>query len=117
MLATDWTVVTSMATALVLALATFASVRSANRAARVAEHAFRVGLRPVLFASRLDDVSQKIRWGDDHAVRLDGGRAIFEESGDVVYLAMSLRNVGQGIAVIHSWNADWPWVRTSEIRS
>jgi hypothetical protein len=78
-LATDWTAVASIATALgtlVLALATFASVRSAKRAARTAEHAFQVGLRPMLFASRLDDASQKIRWGDDHVARLDGGRAI-----------------------------------------
>ena len=40
MLATDWVTISALATAggtLVLALATFASVRSANRAARVAE--------------------------------------------------------------------------------
>jgi len=41
-LATDWVTISSLATAggtLVLALATFASVRSANRSARVAEMA------------------------------------------------------------------------------
>lgn len=108
MFATDWTASAAIATAaatLVLAVATFASVRSANRAARTAEHAFQVGLRPVLFASRLDDVAQKIRWGDDHVARLEGGRAIFEEADGAIYLAMSLRNVGQGFAVIHSWMA------------
>jgi hypothetical protein len=107
-LATDWTAVASIATAagtLVLAIATFASVRSANRAARIAEHAFQVGLRPVLFPSRLDDVTQKIRWGDDHMARLDGGRAIFQEVDGAIYLAMSVRNAGHGFAVIHSWSA------------
>ena len=42
MLATDWATVSSLATAggtLVLATATFASVRSANRSARIAEAA------------------------------------------------------------------------------
>lgn len=106
---TDWTTVSSLATAggtLVLAIATFASVRSANRAARTAEHAFDVGVRPVLFASRLDDSAQKIRWGDDHWVSLGGGRATFEAVDGVIYLALSLRNVGGGIAVMHSWRCD-----------
>ena len=51
---------------MVLAVATFASVRSANRAGRSAERALQVGLRPVLFASRPHETVQKIRWGDGH---------------------------------------------------
>ena len=46
---TDWVTISALATAtgtLVLAVATFASVRSANRAARVAEQAFLMGQRP-----------------------------------------------------------------------
>ncbi len=69
---TNWATVASFATAvgtLVLALATFASIRSANRSARVAEEAFRVNLRPVLVTSRLDDPVQKIRWMDNHWAR------------------------------------------------
>ena len=66
MLATvDWTTVASFATAvgtLVLAIATFAAVRSANRSARVAEAGFQVSLRPVLVTSRLEDPMQKVRW-------------------------------------------------------
>jgi len=49
-LATDWATVSSLATAggtLALAVATFASVRSANRAARVAEQSLMEGLRPL----------------------------------------------------------------------
>jgi hypothetical protein len=105
----DWATVSSLATAagtLVLAVATFSSVRSANRTARSAERALQVGLRPVLFASRPQDLDQKIRWGDDHWGRLGGGRAIVETVGDVVYLAISLRNVGSGLAVLRGWRVE-----------
>src|SRR2546430_926799 len=102
----DWTVISSLATAggtLVLALATFSSVRSSNRSARTAEKALLVGIRPVLVPSRMDDPMIKINWGDDHWTRLEGGQAGVEVDGDVIYLAMSLRNVGQGIAVLQAW--------------
>ena len=62
-LATDWVTISALATAagtLVLAMATFASVRSANRAARVAERSLLVGLRPLLVPSRLEDPPQKV---------------------------------------------------------
>jgi hypothetical protein len=113
----DWTTISSLATAtgtLVLAVATFSSVRSANRAARVAERALDAGLRPVLFPSRLDDAAQKIRWGDDHLVRLPGGRATVEEVDGNIYLAMSLRNVAAGIAVLHGWRGE-PAVRPARL--
>jgi hypothetical protein len=105
----DWTTVASLATAagtLVLAIATFASVRSANHAARTAERALEVGLVPLLFPSRLEDGIQKIRWGDDHWGTVEGGRAVMEIEEGNIYLAMSLRNVGSGTAVLHSWRAD-----------
>jgi hypothetical protein len=47
----DWATISALATAggtLVLAGATFASVRSANRAARAAENSMLAGLRPLL---------------------------------------------------------------------
>ncbi len=104
----DWVTVSSLATAsgtLVLAIATFSAVRSANRAARTAERNLQVGLRPVLFQSRFDDPVQKIRWVDNHSVHLEGGRAHIELIDGVLYMAMSLRNVGSGIAVIQAWRA------------
>jgi hypothetical protein len=104
----DLTAIASLATAggtLVLAIATFGSVRSANRAARVAEQSLLVGLRPVLAASRLDDSEQKINWGDQHWTRLRGGHAGVELTDEVLYLSMSLRNVGNGIAVLQAWDA------------
>jgi hypothetical protein len=102
----DWSTISALATAggtLVLAVATFASVRSANSAARTAERTLQAGLRPLLFPSRFDDPVQKITWIDDHLTKLTGGRAAVEVTDHVIYLTMSLRNVGSGIAVLHSW--------------
>jgi hypothetical protein len=102
----DWVTISSLATAggtLVLAVATFASVRSANQAARTAERALQVGLRPLLMPSRLEDPLVKVMWVDGHYSRLEGGRASVEIVDGIIYLAMSLRNVGSGMAVLHGW--------------
>jgi hypothetical protein len=102
----DWSTAATLATAvgtLVLAIATFAAVRSANRAARISEAAYRVGLRPVLVTSRREDPMQKIRWMDDHWARVDGSQASVEVVDGNLYLALSLRNVGPGLAVPMGW--------------
>jgi hypothetical protein len=102
----DWVTISSMATAggtLVLAVATFSAVRSSNRSARVAERALMEGLRPLLMPSRLDDPVQKVGFSDGHVLRVDGGRAAAAATPDAVYLAMSVKNVGAGIAVLHGW--------------
>ena len=60
----DWSTISSLATAggtLILALATFSSVRSANRSARVAESALQLNLRPLLFPSHDTDRTERIR--------------------------------------------------------
>jgi hypothetical protein len=103
----DWSTAASLATAigtLVLALSTFVAVRAANRAARVAEYSMQLGIRPLLMPSRLEDTPQKIMWGDEHWASLKGGSAVVEAVEDNVYLAMSLRNAGAGVAVIHGWH-------------
>jgi hypothetical protein len=105
---TDWATIASFATALgtlVLAFATFAAIRSSNRSARIAERAFEVNLRPVLVTSRLEDPIQKIRWVDDHWARLAGSEASVELVDANIYLAISLRNVGPGLAVTIGWAA------------
>jgi hypothetical protein len=88
---------------LVLALATFASVRSANRAARVAERSMLEALRPMLTASRLQDPPEKIRFVDGRWVQVPGGCGVVEHENGTVYLAMALRNVGRGLALLHGW--------------
>jgi hypothetical protein len=102
----DVTNISALATGvgtLVLAVATFASVRSANRAARVAEEALHVNQRPLLLPSRLTDPRQKIFFQDGKHFLLESGRGVAEVDNGVVYLAISLRCTGQGIAVVHGW--------------
>jgi hypothetical protein len=114
--AADWVTISALATAagtLVLALATFASVRSANRAARVAERSLLEGLRPLLLGAKPDDPPQKIGFVDDKWFRAERGLGIAEVADSAVYLAIPLRNVGSGIAVLHGWTFD----ATEELRS
>jgi hypothetical protein len=109
----DWVTISSLATAggtLVLAVATFASVRSANRAARVAERSLLLGIRPLLAPSRLDtDPVEEVTFGTGRIFRVAAGTALVEDEGDSIYLAMPLRNVGAGIAVIHGWKLHPTW--------
>jgi hypothetical protein len=106
----DTSTIASLATAagtLVLAVATFSSTRSANRAARVSERALQVGLRPVLFNARPQDPPQKVGFADDHWLVLRDGLAAVQEADGNLYLAIPLRNVASGIAVLHGWHL-WP---------
>lgn len=103
---TDWSTIASTATAggtLVLAVATFSSVRSANRAARIAERSLQVGLRPVLMPTRIEDPVTKIGFLDEHFVHVGGGLGVVEEADGNVYMAMGLRNAGSGLAILHGW--------------
>jgi hypothetical protein len=106
LLAIGWTTIASLATAagtLVLALATFSAVRSSNRSARIAEAALQEQRRPLLAPSRLEDPRQKIMFLEGNWVSASGGRAAVEHSDGTVYLVISLRNVGSGMAVCQGW--------------
>lgn len=108
-LATQWATLASLGTALgtvILAIATFASVRSAARSTRISEAALEEQRRPVLTHSRLDDVQQKMMFVDRHWIVVEGGRASVEHHDGIVYLGMSLRNVGTGMAVCQGWTVD-----------
>src|SRR5580692_11329222 len=102
----DWTAISSFATAggtLVLAVATFSAVRSSNHSARIAEESLLTAMRPLLVPSLHDDPVHKVLWNDRHVARVGGGRAVFEELDGVIYLAIGLRNLGTGIALLHGW--------------
>jgi hypothetical protein len=102
----DWSTIASAATAagtLVLAVATFSSVRSANTAARVAERTLQVGLRPILMSSRVEDPTVKVDFLDEHRIHLRGGMGAVEEVDGNIYMVMGLRNAGSGLAVLHGW--------------
>jgi hypothetical protein len=90
----------------VLAVATFSSVRSANRSARVAERSLMAGLRPVLIPSREEDPVERIRFGDQQYLAVPGHGAAIELGRDVIYLAIALRNGGSGLAVLHGWRVE-----------
>lgn len=103
----DWSTISSLATAggtLVLAVATFAAVRSGNQSARVTERALMAGLRPVLVPARFEDPAEKVGFFDEHWVKVPGGRAIVDVTDEVIYLVASIRNVGAGLAVLDRWD-------------
>ncbi len=126
MSASAWTTVADLATALgtlILAVATFSAVRSANLTARVAQQSLLIGLRPVLLSSRREDPALKVNYGDRKWVLVPGGGAVGEVGGGdgtmgpadgVVYLAVGLRNAGSGIAVLRGWHFYPDWHRDSE---
>jgi hypothetical protein len=103
----DWVTISSLATAggtLALAVATYSSVRSANRSARIAERSLQIGLRPVLTATRYDDPPLKVAFGDRRQLKVAGAMATIDDAGAVIYLAFSVRNVGSGLAVMRGWH-------------
>jgi hypothetical protein len=104
----DWTAISSAATAagtLVLAVATYSSVRSANRSARAAERSLLAGQRPVLIPSREDDPAELVRFGEGRVLTVHGHGCAAEVHDDRIYMALGLRNAGAGLAVIHGWQA------------
>jgi hypothetical protein len=105
----DWATISALATGggtLALAAATFASVRSSNRSARLAEVALQEQRRPVLVNSRTEDRAETVTFRGDHRVIVPGGGAVAEAADEAVYLALGVRNVGAGIAVLQAWHPD-----------
>lgn len=106
---TDWATISSFGTAggtLALAAATFSSIRSAQRSTRLAERSLLASQRPVLIPSRDDDPPERIRFGDGVFVTVDGHEGRAELRDGRVYMALSLRNGGAGVAVIHGWQVE-----------
>jgi hypothetical protein len=86
-MAADWSTIASLGTAvgtLFLGVATFSSVRSANRTSKIAEESLQVGLRPLLVSTRPDDRPERVMFQDGHFV-------------------IPVRNVGNGVALLHGW--------------
>ncbi len=79
----------------------------------MAERTLLAELRPLLMPSRLDDPPQKVGFADEKWLLAPGGGGAAESTGEAVYLALALRNVGTGIAVLHGWSF-YPERRTSD---
>ena len=110
----DWPTIASLATAggtLVLAVATFSSVRAGQRSTRIAERstgiaerALLTGIRPVLVPSRGTDPPETVRFVEGRMVSVQGGKAAVENDGETYYFVIPLRNVGPGLGVLQSWH-------------
>jgi hypothetical protein len=103
----DWVTISSLATAggtLILAVATFSSVRSANRSARVAERTLLAGVQPVLIPSREEDPEERLRFGDEQMLTVPGHGGCVAVGDETIYLAIGVRNGGAGVAVMHGWH-------------
>lgn len=100
----DWVTISALATAggtLALAATTYASVRSANRASRVAEQALLADLRPLLVESAETDPTQHVNFVEVTALPVPGGGAYVGQVDGSIFVVLSLKNVGPGIAVLH----------------
>lgn len=116
MLAVEITTIAELGTAagtLVLALATFASVRSARRTAEIAERSLRLGLRPVLVQTRPEDPGEPVLFPEGVNLDISHGRGDVQTKDGAIYMAMPLRNVGAGMAVLHGWFLLPQWLRAT----
>lgn len=105
----DAATVAQVATAggtLVLALATFSSIRASHRSVKVAERSLLAAQRPVLIPSREDDLPEQVNYGDGTVVTVSGHGGVVELGGERLYMALALRNGGAGLAVIHGWHVE-----------
>jgi len=103
----DWEIIASLATSagtLALALATFSSVRAARRSAEVSERSLLIGTRPLLINSHIYDPAEKISFRGTHWVKLAGGHGHAGATKEAIFFAISVRNVGQGPAVLNRWS-------------
>jgi hypothetical protein len=91
---------------LVLAVATFAAVRSSNRTARTAERALLVGLRPVLATARPHDVAEHVQFADGRVFEVGSGQALIHQEAGAIYLSIPLRNVGAGLAQLRGYRLE-----------
>jgi hypothetical protein len=110
---TDWAGWGTSIGTLVLAGATFAAIRSSNRAARSAERSARIAersllanLRPLLVVARQEDPVQQIRFADGRLLEMSSGEALFGSEAEVIYLAVPLRNAGTGIARLRGYRLE-----------
>jgi hypothetical protein len=102
----DWVTISSLGTAggtLILAVATYGSVKSANRSARVAELSLLAGVRPVLIPSRRDAVrEQRGIWIDLLYGDYEGGQRTIVRIG----VSPWPDTEGERAYVLRYWNVD-----------
>jgi hypothetical protein len=103
---TDWAAWGTSVGTLVLAGATFAAVRSSNRSSRLAERALLAGLRPVLTPSRAEEPAEHVQFADGRVFDVGAGHAMLRHEQAAIYLAIALRNVGAGMALLRGYHLE-----------
>jgi hypothetical protein len=103
---TEWAAWGTSVGTLVLAGATFAAVRSSNRSARIAERALLAGMRPMLTPSRREDAEEQVQFADGRVFDVGAGRAMLHRDQAAIYLAIPVRNVGSGIALLRGYSLE-----------
>ena len=93
---TDWAAWGTSVGTLVLAGATFAAIRSSNRSARIAERSLLAGLQPMLVVAHRDDPVEEVQFADGRVFKAGHGSVLFHHEGNVIYMAVPLRNAGAG---------------------
>ena len=103
---TDWVTLADIGTAagtLVLAGATFAAVRASVRSTTIAERTLLAGQRPVLAPAGPDDPAASVQFADGMVFPVGNGQPLVQRDTGIIYLAIPLRNVGAGLAVLRGY--------------
>ncbi len=103
---TDWAAWGTSVGTLVLAGATFAAIRSSNRSARIAERSLLAGLQPMLVVAHRDDPVEEVQFADGRVFKAGHGSVLFHLEGNVIYMAVPLRNAGPGIAYLQGYRLE-----------
>jgi hypothetical protein len=106
---TVWVTLADVGTAagtLVLAAATFVAVQASVRSTRIAERALMAGQRPVLAPAGPYDPAQSVQFADGRVFPADNGQALVRQEAEIIYLAIPLRNVGAGLAMLRGYRLE-----------
>jgi hypothetical protein len=104
---TDWVTLADIGTAvgtLVLAGATFVAVRASVRTAAIAERTLLAGQRPVLAPAGPDDPAADVQFADGLVFPVGNGQPLVRHDTATIYLAIPLRNVGAGLAMLRGYH-------------
>jgi hypothetical protein len=103
---TDWVTLADIGTAvgtLILAGATFVAVRASARSTTIAERTLLAGQRPVLAPAGPDDPAASVQFADGLVFPVGNGQPLVQQDAGIIYLAIPLRNVGAGLAMLRGY--------------
>ena len=71
-------------------------------------------MRPVLVSSRPEDPAQRVGFGDQVVLEVPGSQGVARVADGRVYMSVSLRNVGTGLALLHGWHPRTDGIRLGD---